>query len=248
MSSKSAATTISTSTTTSTSRPSSAEAVTVAGTPATVLLSCACDGDLGPGCADPPEALEARRRRLAPGRWRFLAQVHSDGVVVLGPDEECRGRAGDAVVSVAGGEPIAVFAADCALVGLASPQGVIGAVHAGWRGLLSGVLERATEVMGAAGATEIQAVLGACIGPECYEFSESDLARVEARYGRGVRSLTSAGRPALDLRAGVHEALDRCGVTVAAEVADCTACDEGWFSWRARRESGRHALVVTGSQ
>ena len=151
------------------------------------------------------------------------------------------------MVTTGPGDPLAVFSADCALVGLASPEGVFGAVHAGWRGLLAGVVERAAAVMRAAGATELLAVVGACIGPECYEFGESDLELLEARYGTAVRSETAAGRAALDLRTGVHEALGRCEVSIAAEVAACTACDPGWFSWRARGDKGRHALVVTGS-
>ena len=192
--------------------------------------------------------LEARRRALVPGTWRWLEQVHGDGVVKLLPDEVCAGRKGDAIVTSAPGEPIAVFAADCAVVGLASREGVLGAVHAGWRGLLAGVLGRTAAVMRAAGATELVAVVGPCIGPECYEFSESDLEPLLRRFGPSVGSETSAGRPALDLRAGVHKALEEASVPVASELADCTACDPGWFSWRARKDTGRHALVVTVSE
>ncbi|MGO9581899.1 MAG: polyphenol oxidase family protein [Acidimicrobiales bacterium] len=238
------ATTISISTTTSTSRPSSARRIPVAGTPAVVVLSCARDGDVGARSRAPVELLEARRRSLAAGRWRWLHQCHGDGVVVLDPEESCEGREADALVSTVPGAPLAVFSADCALVGLASREGVVGAVHVGWRGLLAGVLERTAATMGSLGATGIAAVVGACIGPECYEFGEADLAPIEVRYGPSVSSRTSAGLPALDLRAGVHRALETAGVRVATDYARCTACDPGWFSWRARRDSGRHALVV----
>jgi copper oxidase (laccase) domain-containing protein len=132
-------------------------------------------------------------------------------------------------------------------VGLASAEGLFGAVHAGWRGLLSGVLERTTEAMRAAGATGLHAVMGACIGPECYEFGERDLAPLEDRYGPSLRSTTTSGGLSLDLRAGVHRALEQAGVSLAAEVRECTACDPGWFSWRARRDTGRHCLVVVSS-
>jgi copper oxidase (laccase) domain-containing protein len=146
------------------------------------------------------------------------------------------------------GAPLAVFAADCALVALASPQGVVAAVHVGWRSLLAGVLEASAAAMGALRATGIEAVLGACIGPECYEFGESDLEGLEARYGPSVRSLSARGAPALDLRAGVRRALEAASVLVSAEDGRCSACDPGLFSWRARGDTGRHALVVTGAQ
>jgi copper oxidase (laccase) domain-containing protein len=46
------------------------------------------------------------------------------------------------------------------------------------------------------------------------------------------------------LRAGVYRALEGIGVQVAEDYARCTACDPGWFSWRARKDTGRQALVV----
>ena len=204
------------------------------------------DGDVGPGSLCPIEVLEARRQSLASGRWRWLSQAHGVGVVVVGPEEPCLGRKGDALVTTMPGAPVAVFAADCALVGLASPQGVVGAVHVGWRGLLAGVLEATTTAMASQGATQIVAVLGACIGPECYEFSERELARLEARYGPSVHAKTTTGHPALDLRAGVHRALEALSVSISADNVACTACGPGWFSWRARRDTGRHALVIAG--
>ena len=115
-----------------------------------MVVSRVSDGDLGPRSDAAGEVLDARRRAVVPGAWRWLNQVHGDHVVTLGPSEACQGREGDALVSTAPGAPIAVFAADCALVGLASPEGVLGAAHAGWRGLLAGVLESAVTAMRAA--------------------------------------------------------------------------------------------------
>ena len=212
------------------------------------MLSGVSDGDVGPRSPLPVDVLEARRQSIAPGRWRWLSQSHGGGVVLLGPEEPCSGREGDALVTTMPGAPVAVFAADCALVGLASPQGVVGAAHVGWRGLLAGVLEATVTTMRSKRATEIVAVLGACIGPECYEFSESDLELLEARYGPSVRSKTTEGRPALDLRAGVLRALEALSVPISSDEARCTACDPSWFSWRARKDTGRHCLVVTGER
>lgn len=212
------------------------------------MLSGVFDGDVGPRSSCAMEVLEARRQSIASGRWRFLNQSHGNGVVVLSPEEPCFGREGDALVTTLPGAPVAVFAADCALVGLASPQGVVAAAHVGWRSLLAGVLEATAMTMRSEGAAQLVAVLGPCIGPECYEFGESDLEPLEARYGPSVRSRTAEGRPALDLRAGVLRALEALSVSISRDEAQCTACRPGWFSWRARNDTGRHCLVVAGER
>ncbi|MGD1011053.1 MAG: polyphenol oxidase family protein [Acidimicrobiales bacterium] len=212
--------------------------------PAVVLLSGAEDGDLGPNSGLESRALGSRRELLAPGRWRWVSQVHSNRVVVLDPDERCEGREADALVTTLPGDPVAVFAADCALVGLVSPGGVVAAAHVGWRGLLAGILEATAAAMRSKGATDLVAVVGPCIGPECYEFGADDLRSLEARYGSSLCAATSAGRPALDLRAGVHRALESSSIPVLGEEPSCTACGPGWFSWRARGDTARQALVV----
>jgi len=151
---------------------------------------------------------------------------------------------GDALVAGEGGVGLAVLTADCASVALGSRQGVFGAVHAGWRGLVDGVVERAIATMEALGATDVVGALGPCIHPECYEFSDHDLDRVAARYGDGVRGRTSSGRPALDLPAAVSAALSAGGARQRPGTTACTSCSAGYFSHRARGDVGRQALVV----
>ncbi len=137
-----------------------------------------------------------------------------------------------------------VLTADCASVALGSREGVFGAVHAGWRGLLGGVIERSIETMRARGATDVVGALGPCIHPECYEFSEAELDPLVATYGATVRGCTDSGAPALDLPATVSAALVAGGAVQVAGIDRCTACDEGWFSHRARGDRGRQAMVV----
>ena len=206
------------------------------------------EGDLGHGGAYITEVepqVAARRRAVLDLPWTWLRQVHGDVVVVVdGPGAEA-GAVADAAVTAATGCALAVLTADCAPVALASPAGVIGAVHAGWSGLAAGVLEGTLEAMGTLGATSVTAVVGPCIGPECYEFGEEDLERVAKAVGPVVRSRTADGRPALDLAQGVRAVLTRHGVKVD-DRAVCTACTPapGYFSWRARGEQQRQALVV----
>ena len=190
---------------------------------------------------------------------RWMRQVHGNTVLVVAPPAgpglrpEPSGRTpvtarpsgeGDALVAVPGIVGVAVLTADCASIALGSRQGVFGAVHAGWRGLMDGVVERTIATMEALGATDVVGALGPCIHPECYEFSDHDLDRVAARYGEGVRGRTSSGGPALDLPAAVSAALSAGGARRHPGVAACTGCSRGYFSHRARGDAGRQALVV----
>jgi hypothetical protein len=151
---------------------------------------------------------------------------------------------GDALVSVTPDVALCVLTADCGALALASPEGVFAAVHAGWRGLLGGVVEATVERMRGWGATDVVGALGPCIHAGCYEFSGPDLDAVAAVHGATVRGRTADGRPALDVPAGIAAALARAGARSIDGVEVCTACDDGYFSHRARHDRGRQALVV----
>lgn len=148
-------------------------------------------------------------------------QVHGDQVVVLGADDvDPSGRAvsphhADALVTSVCDVGLGVRTADCAPVVLwsdgATDGGVIGAAHGGWSGLEAGIVEATAESMRSMGATHLSAVLGPCIGPECYEFADADLDRLVGRFGPTVRSVTDSGAAALDLRAAVAAACQRRG-------------------------------------
>lgn len=205
------------------------------------------EGDMGHGgvYADEVHAdVAARRREVHDLPWTWLRQVHGAEVLrVEGPGDGA-GRCADAAVTSVQGSALAVLTADCAPVALASAEGVVGAAHAGWSGVRAGVVQRTVAEMRALGAGTIEAVIGPAIGPECYEFGAADLAAVEAVLGSGVRSHTSSGAPALDLPAAVGAALRDSGVNQVSAVGGCTACDPNLFSWRARRDRGRQAMVV----
>lgn len=211
------------------------------------------EGDIAPPVAGDVAGEEdwlQRTRAVLPRRWSWLRQVHgTDVVVVAGPGHRA-GETGDALVSRDRRTCLAVFTADCASLALASPEGVMGAVHAGWRGLRDGVVDKALAAMGGLGASRVVAALGPCIHACCCEFSPADLAEMSRRLGPGVRSVTRCGRPALDVPAAVGSALERAsersGVAVELGPVDgrCTVCTPGFFSHRARRDRGRQALLV----
>jgi YfiH family protein len=200
------------------------------------------DGDLAVG--GDAAALAQRRAQVTPIAWTWLRQVHGAGVVVAGSVGEHAGVDADAVATSASAVPIAVHAADCAPIALVDDAGVVAVVHAGWRGLVAGVVSTAVDAVRELGGRSPRAVLGPCIRPQHYEFGASDLDAVAAALGPTVRSTTTTGSPALDLPAAVRSALAHAGVDDVADLGWSTADDDRWFSHRARRDAGRHALVA----
>ena len=208
-----------------------------------ITFTRAADGDLGIQQPD-QAALAAARARLSPLPWTWLRQVHGADVVTVTVPGEGAGREADAAVTAVPGALLAIQTADCAPIALTSPQGVVGAVHAGWRGLEAGVIGAAVGAMRALGAVEIRSSLGPCIHAECYEFGEDELDRLAKQFGDEVRAVTAAGTPALDLPAAVDAALVAAGVDHRGQVLTCTACDTSYFSHRARKDTGRQAALV----
>jgi len=130
----------------------------------------------GAGSSDQSEIVALNRARAAgamqvpPEALLAVHQVHSaDVVTVTGPGPQ--GRA-DAMVTDVPGLALSILTADCMPVLLHDPEaGVIGAVHAGWRGALAGVLEATLDAMETLGADrgETLAVIGPCISQRAYE-------------------------------------------------------------------------------
>lgn len=138
----------------------------------------------------------------------------------------------DAHVTAEPGLGLLVLAADCLPVALAAP-GRVAMVHAGWRGLAAGVLERAVARFDAAGAVE--AAIGPGIGRCCYEVGEEVL-----RAFDDLEGVTSGRR--LDLAAVARTRLAAMGVGSVLDVEMCTSCRPDLF-FSHRRDDG-----LTGRQ
>jgi copper oxidase (laccase) domain-containing protein len=125
-----------------------------------------------------------------------------------------------------------------------SPEGVVGAAHAGWRGLADGVLPATAEAMRSLGAGHISAVLGPCIRVGSYEFGAPDLASVAAVLGDAVVGRTRSGRPAFDMVAAVRSSLRLAGVEDLTDVGRCTAEAPDLWSWRAEGTRSRQSVLI----
>jgi polyphenol oxidase len=225
--------------------------------------------NLGLRVGDDLRRVLANRRRVATvlglaGRpWALARQVHSPVVLTVearrlepGPPEARPPLAeGDGLVTTDPGVLLAVLTADCAPVLLADPAaGVVGALHAGWRGLAAGVVEAGVAAMAEQGADPGACVglVGPAVGGCCYEVGPDVRAAVGDRYPAALAT-TRAGRPALDPAAGAAEALARAGVAQVRVAGECTFDLEArYFSHRrdhgrTGRQAGLIALVPGGA-
>jgi YfiH family protein len=203
------------------------------------------DGDFSPPDATDDAALTARRRSVIDAPWTWLRQQHGREVVSVDEPGAYAGALADAAVAFVPRAPIAVVTADCAPIVLAADNGSsVAVVHAGWRGLVAGVVDATVALMRARDAESISAALGPCIHAECYEFSEDDLAPIADALGDGVRGVTKQGTTALDLPAAVRASLRHLDVTLAHEEDACTAHTPGYWSHRARADKQRQATVA----
>lgn len=213
----------------------------VAGGRAEVRCSTIADGDFH--IESPRAALATHRSAFTPGVWSQLDEVHGIDVLTVTRPGEHDYAVGDALVTQLPDVVLAVWVGDCAPVVLVGDDGTVAAVHAGWKGALSGVLASTVAAMGCEPGT-VQALLGPCIHPCCYEFGAADLAQFVERFGPGVAAHTAWGTPALDLPAVVHHALAEVGVGVT-DLGGCTGCrDDLWFSHRRRGQASRQVMTV----
>jgi len=189
-----------------------------------------------------PEA-ERRLHAWVPSGPRWLRQVHGT-TAILHP----RARPdGDAAVARMPGVVCAVMAADCMPVLLADAAGsVVGAAHAGWRGLCAGVIEATIACMEVPGA-ELIAWLGPAIGPRVYEVGDEVRAAFldKDRAAQSAFVPTRPGHWLLDLYAVARQRLEGQGVRRISGGGFCTHSErERFFSYRRDRGSERMAALI----
>jgi polyphenol oxidase len=208
--------------------------------------------NLGDHVGDDPVAVAANRARLAAAiglgadRLVWMNQVHGDRVEVVDAPRVTPVADTDALVTSTPRLALAVVSADCVPVLLADARaGVVGAVHAGRVGARDGVVARAVDAMVAVGARvhDISALLGPAVSGRNYEVPAAMADEVEAALP-GSRTTSSAGTPALDLRAGIARQLKSLGVNAIDVDPRCTVDDVNLFSHRRDAPTGRLASVV----
>ncbi len=207
--------------------------------------------NLGVHVEDAPDAVAANRARLRallPAEPAWLTQVH--GTAVVDAARVHAAPQADASIATVVGAVCVIMTADCMPVLLADLDGrVVGAAHAGWRGLAGGVLEATVAAMRAAGAGELTAWLGPGIGPDHFEVGgEVPPAFDHLGAGAARAFVPLAAKPGKflgDLPQLARLALLRAGVTAIHGGTDCTVSDASrFYSFRRDRVTGRMASLV----
>jgi YfiH family protein len=155
----------------------------------------------------------------------FMRQIHGTDVSCLGPDSP-DGSVADAALTTHARIACTIMVADCLPVLLCSEDGtLVGALHAGWRGLASGVIQATVKAMRGVSPEPLMAWLGPCIGPRAFEVGE-DVRSVFASSGwvgqdqmttcfkdlSGLDAKPKKPKFLADLPALARHALEDCGV------------------------------------
>ena len=187
--------------------------------------------NLGRLTGDDVEHVDENRRRLCAeiggglDRLAVNRQIHS--TVVHRASAGSRGEPGDGLWTDEPDLPILAFAADCLPIALVRSNGADPAaavLHAGWRGLLAGVVGNGVDALGGA----VRACIGPAIGPCCYEVGPEVAEPFERAFGADV----VRGR-VLDLWTSAERALRAAGVEDVERIDLCTACNpDRFFSHR----------------
>jgi YfiH family protein len=215
--------------------------------------------NVGSLVGDDPAAVEAnhelicaslglRREALVTAR-----QVHGGHVAEVGAaDAGAILPATDALVSDEPGVALLLRFADCVPLVLYDPRRrAIGLAHAGWRGMVAGVVPNTVAALHSAFGcrpADLVVGLGPAIGPCCYEVGADVIVEVERLFGRSSDLLRRQpdGRVHLDLPGAVRWQLQRRGVVQIEDSGLCTSCHcDEFYSHRARKgHTGRFAVIV----
>lgn len=204
--------------------------------------------NLGDHVGDEAARVTANRallRASLPAEPCWLRQVH--GISVVDAASAAVGVEADAACSRVAGAVCVVMTADCLPVLFCNRQGtVVAAAHAGWRGLLAGVLENTLATMQCP-AGDVLAWLGPAIGPENFEVGDevrSAFVKVDAGAEAAFQS-QGQGKWLADLYALARRRLAAAGVVGVYGGGLCTVADgDRFFSYRRDGVTGRQASLI----
>lgn len=207
--------------------------------------------NLGAHVEDDPECVRQNRallRAKLPAEPVWLTQVH--GSVVVDAAHVSGRVEADAAIAAVPGVVCAVQTADCLPVLLCDNEGkVVGAAHAGWRGLASGALENTVRRMRDAGAREILAWLGPAIGPDMFEVGQDVLDAFTGHDAKAIQAFkeipSRQGKYLADIYLLARQRLAGAGVEQISGGQFCTVNDaDRFYSFRRDRVTGRMASLI----
>ncbi|QZX84132.1 peptidoglycan editing factor PgeF [Metapseudomonas otitidis] len=203
--------------------------------------------NLGDHVDDDPAAVASNRLKLTTTlgcQPAWLSQVHGIRVVEADPT---RVEAADASWSQTPGIASLVMTADCLPALFCNRDGTrVAAAHAGWRGLVNGVLEATLDAL-ATPSDQILVWLGPAIGPDAFEVGPEVRDAFTAQHAEAdaaFRPSANAGRYLADIYALARIRLAARGITAVYGGGFCTVSDPRFYSYRRASRTGRFASLV----
>jgi YfiH family protein len=187
------------------------------------------------------------------GRIVTMRQVHGDAIVEVKDNKIKEAGEADGMVTAEPNIFLAVLTADCVpLLFVAPKQKMAAAVHAGWRGTLAGIAEKAVQRFKAdygVESADLEVALGPSIGSCCYEVKEDVSGALMKKWGRLTTPsvFVREGKTYIDLRRLNRDILRAAGVPGSQlfQVGPCTRCSPEFFSYRrAGGETGRQMSLI----
>ena len=168
----------------------------------------------------------------------FMNQVHGNEVIEVDSNSNSPVTA-DALITRQAGLPLAVLCADCLPI-LIKGSKIVGAIHAGRRGILKGIIAETISRMRALGGDNLVATIGPAICSRCYEV---DLPMYLDAISHNAELATNTETHCLDLKRAARSQLSFQGVEVS-DIEICTAHDSNFFSYRRDGITGRNVGVI----
>lgn len=163
--------------------------------------------------------------------WAFLSQVH--GAVAYRVSSPGLAGDGDALVTDVPGLPLVVATADCMPI-IVEGDHSVAVIHAGWRGVASGIIPAGLDAMRELGDTPRRAAIGPSIGPCCYEVGDDV---IDAVGGYGAE--TTLGTQSVDLWSA---AVDQLRGLEVWRSDICTFTENEYWSYR--RDATTHRQIA----
>lgn len=206
--------------------------------------------NLGNHVGDDPDAVNKNRDYLVklaqlPQSPRWLTQVH--GTQVLKSQNWQADSEADAIISYQSNHVCTIMTADCLPILLCNQQGsTVAAIHAGWRGLAAGIIEKTIQQFSCSGS-EIMAWLGPAIGPEKFEVGQDVYNYFVSQNCNADEAFkqTDQHHFLADIYLLARQRLHSVDVTAVYGGDLCTVSDPNrFFSYRRDDITGRQASMI----
>ncbi|MBW1750533.1 MAG: peptidoglycan editing factor PgeF [Deltaproteobacteria bacterium] len=224
-------------------------------------MLCGCGGvsinsfaslNLSFGVGDNSENVEVNRQRLKQCQGiHYLVsavQVHGDQVVIAeNIKQDTEFEKADSLITSEPGNGLLIQQADCQAILLHDPvQGVIGAVHNGWRGSTLNIIAKTVAAMHdyyGVNPDTLKAVISPSLGPCCAEFINFQQELPKSFHTRQITPFH------FDFWAISRDQLTKAGLkdTNIETAGICTVCNKDFFSYRREVRQGSGVTGRNGS-